>query len=237
MHRNDAEHLGLKNSLNDACHLTDFIFWLSVVKNQHGRDLLRPILKWLATVLEYGDWIWKLSGDALDIPVNRGPGKKVREMASSFKEKVVREASQGDGVTSGRHALSLMHRYKLKNSLCAFSSAHKWVHPSMRRYLTTIQTAMRGGEVLRHGVISLAWDATRLSNLEMLFSTMFAHGKACWCPPMVPSCFAVCTNAILTLCWCYYEHTKWRFHMCILHAKCLLAGKVLVVFPREYDKC
>ena len=169
-----------------SCNLSDFLFWLDGLNSANARALIKQVLSWLAMILEYGGWRDALVDDVLRVPVLEGP-LRARRLSRRFKEKVSRTASRGGGVTSGRHVLQLMDRFKLNHGLKSFSAANKWVHPAMARYYYVIKEMFATFVPGCLGVISLAWDATRLSGMDMLFSTIYAKGKAFWCTPIATS--------------------------------------------------
>ena len=79
----------------------------------------------------------------------------------------------------------------------ALKAANNWMNPTMASYLTAI-TLHIGIEL--GGVCSVSWGGTRLSGMDVLFSTMLVHGKAFWCPPIVPRWSA---NDRSGLCTCH----------------------------------
>ena len=92
-------------------------------------------------------------------------------------------ASSGAGLKSGHHVLQMMKWFKRGFQMKALKAANNWVNPTMASYLAAIKLHTR---IELGGVHSLSWDGTKLSGMDVLFSTMFAHGKASWCPPIVP---------------------------------------------------
>ena len=183
--RRDARAcLGIPQDLNHtSCNLSAFVFWLDIINSQNGRALIKQILSWLAMLLEYGPWQDYLMDDVLQVPVLEGPQRAII-ISRRFKERVSRLASQGSGLTSGRHVLQLMDRFKLSQGIKSFKAANLWVHPTMARYYWACQQLFVTASPGFLGVISLAWDATRLSGMEMLFSTIYAYGTAFWCTPV-----------------------------------------------------
>ena len=59
-----------------------------------------------------------------------------------------------------------------------------WNDQSLSRYWRFLSNVMRN---IFDPVYSLAMAGIILSAKEFLFSTVFAGGEACWCPPIVPS--------------------------------------------------
>ena len=104
-----------------------------------------------------------------------------------LKEAVARAAAAGKLGRSGAKVLELVKRFKYFNQNLGmnFKSGNQWVEPTMRKYLGELQRQMTGAH---HPIYSIAWDASRLSGLDLLFATVYAPHirRAAWCPPMAP---------------------------------------------------
>ena len=184
MRKDAKEYLKVPaDSHHSSCTLPDVLFWLDKVGRESARDLMVKLLCWIGMVFKHGDWIDQAEEDSMIIPMLKGKVKS-RAVEPEFKEAVSHMCASGELFRSGPHAIAGMHRFKLARGLKAFKTAHSWNNDSMARYLCGARKAMQG-PVGR--VISLAWDGTRLSGHEFLFSVMWANAKACVCPPMVPS--------------------------------------------------
>ena len=103
-------------------------------------------------------------------------------------------ASSGAGLKSGHHVLQMIKRFKRGFQMKALKAANNRVNPTMASCLAAIKLHIG---IEPGGVYSLSWDGTRLSGMDVLFSTMFVHGKASWCPPIVPRWLA---NSLSGLC-------------------------------------
>ena len=144
---------------------------------------MTEILKWVGMVANYGQWLKTGVKEGFQIPVIEGP-KRARHLEPEFKEAVVDMGASGELFSSNAHCAKVLRKFKLARGLLAFKKANEWNNASMARYLCGARRALHG----KHGrVISLSWDGTGLSFQEFLFAVMQANGKACVCPPMVPS--------------------------------------------------
>ena len=171
-----------------CCKVGNLLCWLDGMKNQPATDLLRKNIVWLQVTAEYGDWWDGLSDDPLDSSLHAGQSGKARRTSHKFREAVAREAAQGEHGRSGKKVLKLIKRFRhyKKDVPFADAVANRWVEPSVRRYWGQLQVVMQSAT---QPVYSLAWDATRLSGDDLLFSSMYAPSvqKACWCAPKAPS--------------------------------------------------
>ena len=140
------------------------------------------ILRWIGMVANYGDWLAQGDSSHFKIPVVEGK-QRARKLEPEFREAVVEMGASGDLFTSNAHCVKVMRKFQLARGMRAFKEANTWNDASMARYLCGAQRALQGPQ---GRVISLAWDGTRLSGMEFLFSVMHANAKACVCPPMVP---------------------------------------------------
>ena len=144
--------------------------------------MLKQVLAWLGMMFEVLDNNKNTTTDPMDEPVLRGP-KRLRKVSRRYKWHIIKIASEGKGLKSGSHALELLQKFRKGYKLESFKVANKWVNPTMFRYLQCIKLWMWDRPL---GVVSLAWDATRLSKMELMFASIWSRGKAFWCPPIVP---------------------------------------------------
>ena len=114
----------------------------------------------------------------------KGP-KATRLVAKEFKEEIVRLGTEGVTFQSGHHVLEVMKKLKLTDKqLQALNTANRWHSETMARY----DCGLRQSFTSTIGrVISVAWDATRLSQKEYLFAVMWANHIAAMMPPIAPS--------------------------------------------------
>ena len=140
------------------------------------------ILRWIGMVANYGDWLAQGDTNHFKIPVVEGK-QRARKLEPEFRKAVVEMGASGDLFTSNAHCVKVMRKFQLARGMRAFKKANAWNDASMARYLCGARRALQGPQ---GRVISLAWDGTRLSGMEFLFSVMHANAKACVCPPMVP---------------------------------------------------
>ena len=177
------EDLGLGPDLpHTSCALLAFIFWLDQINNPKARELLRQLLLWLGMLFDFGDWIDQMDSNPLETPLHKGP-VRVRRIPLRFKEAIARTAARGDGFHSGRHMLHTMQHFRLAQAIKSMKAGNTWDDQTLSRYFTIATNWMR---TVFDPVYSIAMDATTLSAKEFLFATMYAAGKACCCPPMVP---------------------------------------------------
>ena len=172
-------------------------------------------------LFDYGKWNDRTSSDALVVPLHKGR-HRMKRVSRRFKERIARMASQGEGFKSGAHILHVMNKLNIKHGISSLRVANNWVNPVMAKYLAAIRLFAARFEV---GVVSISWDATRLSGKDRMFSKMHMHGKAFWCPPMAPCCIVIsyalfdlyCTTCFTDTHLCFF--IQFTVHFCIMFCR------------------
>ena len=176
-------HLGFGlRAPHTSWYLPNFVFWLDIIGSANARVLISQMLVWLGMLFDFCGWVQNIDIDPLQTPILEGP-QRARRLPLRFKESIARNAAQGDGFHSGRHMLHIMQRFRIASAIKQVKGGNKWNDFALMRYFTACKAWMQNVKDL---IFSLAMDGTTLSGKEYLFCTMYAGGRACWCPPIAP---------------------------------------------------
>ena len=178
-----------------AVQLRFLLKWLMGKADKAAETLMRGIIFWISAVIEASAKIVSASDDPFDEPVLTGVKGRTLKRSQRKKVKVVKLGMQGDIFHSCRavvRGLKILTKggedYGISDK-----SANKWTVPYIYQYVRHLQIVFVFSSNLVP-VYSISWDATRLSKLDVLVSTVYDCGKqvAAWCPPQVFSSCCCC---------------------------------------------
>ena len=147
-------------------------------------------------MVDKSDILSKASRNLLDLPILKGGKGRKLKVSQAYKMTVARIAAKGDVFKSGRAIVRGMGILNTTPSylLTHGRAANKWTEPLAFQYLHRLQQVFHL-DALLCPIISLAWDATRISRLDTLCATIYNHELrlAGWCPPQadIVSCESV----------------------------------------------
>ena len=142
----------------------------------------------LAWAIEHSTEIADSSENPFDAPTYVGPKGKQRKMSAGQKFKMATLAAENRVFHSGAAVAEGMELLGKKFMECA-RTGNKWSEPLAFQYLHTLQETFRF-MLDRVPIFSLAWDATRLSHMDVLATTIYSPllNLAGWCPPQAVFC-------------------------------------------------
>ena len=186
LQRKDANnYLSVPDNVDEtSCHIHKFVLWLWTLHNTKAKALALFILQWLGFLFNFGDWHERGDDQALNIPILKSSTKRHRRIPERFRDAVARMGAAGGSFSSAAHVLRVRKRLGVPRACEAFSNANRWHNATMAKFLCAVQRCFRLQE---GGIVSLAWDATRLSDLDYMFSVMWCNRRAAMMPPIVPS--------------------------------------------------
>ena len=139
----------------------------------------------LAWAIEHACELRDSSANPLDAPVFVGPRGKARTISAGQKYKIATLAAEGKVFHSGAAVIKGIELLGKKFMVNA-KTGNKWSEPLAFQYLHCMQETF---SFARAGVpiYSVAWDATRLSMMDVLATTIYNPGLnlAGWCAPQV----------------------------------------------------
>ena len=154
------------------------------------------LLTTLACIIDYSGVLQAASDDPFDQPHLIGRQGRARRVCYAYKNKVANIAATGDIFRSGRAVIRGAKIFGRSLPATGEASANKWVAPLCYRYLHRLQEVFLLSNLIVP-ILSLAWDATRMSGLDTLVSTVYSPflDVAGWCPPQVLlSLFGLCVH-------------------------------------------
>ena len=168
-----------------SIRLRRLLSWLLGNRDAIAMSLFWCIIFNLGWAIEHAFEIQDASDNPLDAPVLVGPRGRARKISAGQKHKIASLASAGKVYHSGAAVIRGMELLGKKFKVCA-ATGNKWSEPLAFRYLRQLQTTF---SIERCCVLiySVAWDATCLSHMDMLATTIYNPGEniAGWCPPQV----------------------------------------------------
>ena len=170
---------------NPPLKLRLLLMWLMGKTADAAQSLFWTIMFNLAFAVDLSDAVQTSTSDPLDAPVLMGPKGKVKTISRNQKHKIAAMASRAVVFKSGQSVVKGMNLVG-KKLLASAKSANRWVCPLAFQYLHRLQVAFDFNKALVP-IFSVAWDATRLSKMDVLATTIYnPHLRvAAWCPPQV----------------------------------------------------
>ena len=164
--------------------------WLITRTTEDSPNLFWGILFWLAAVIDGCASVASSSDDPFAAPALRGVSGRSLKIPVSKRNKVVRIQAMPGVFRSGRALLQGAKDLGVNIGAGSDKTANKWIQPYMYQYMHRLVTTFLATR-LKFPVFSVAWDATRLSKLEIMASALYNHelGLAGWMPPQVCSRF------------------------------------------------
>ena len=159
-----------------------------------AQSLFWCILFNLGFAMEQSAELHESSANPLDCPVLVGPKGRVRKISNSQKYKIASMASRGQVFHSPAAVIKGMNLLG-KKFMASAKPANKWIDPLASKYLHRLQEVFRFSDA-RVPIYSVAWDATRLSTMDALATTIYnpALRVAEWCPPQANITFLFTDN-------------------------------------------
>ena len=187
----DAEHAH-RQGVDVPLLVRNLLKWLYPRADDRSRELFWSIIFNLAHAIDDSEALLNCTDNPLDTPMLTGPRGRMLKVSNAVKHKIGELAAAGDvfksgqGVTKGMEILGRRFGGKCK-------SANKWIDPLAFMYIHLLQRVFKFTE-LTIPIISLAWDATRLSMMEVLATAIYAPALkiAGWCPPQASSSSILC---------------------------------------------
>ena len=152
--------------------------------NDVAQSLLWAMIFWLSAVIDGSSTLSVSSSDPFAAPSLVGVKGRALKVSMAKRNNIVRLQASGDVFRSGRQVLRGMKLLGYDGQAENEKSANKWVHPWVFQYMYRLQEVFHYMSVA-FPVFSIAWDATRLSKLDIMASTIYNHALqlAAWCPP------------------------------------------------------
>ena len=170
--------------------------WLLGKIEEESQTLMWGIIFWLSALIELSGKVCSASTDALDMMRLNfsivGVKGRTKKISKAVKAKISKLGSRGDTFRSNRavvRGLKILGGNKDMGGI-AEKGTNRWTIPYVFQYIHCLQTTFKFEDVPAP-VFSLAWDATRLSKLDVLICTIYnaALNLAGWCPPQVTVSF------------------------------------------------
>ena len=164
-----------------------------------GKALFWAVLTWISCCIDLSPVVAGSSDDPFAAPTLTGKRGRLRKVSHARKFKIARIAAKGSVFKSPAGVVRGMSELGYVNQVGGSSSgANKWIFPLAYQYLHKLKKVFLF-ETLEVPVISLAWDATRLSKLDTLATTIYSSGLrlAAWCPPQVLAVHSRCSYRVL----------------------------------------
>ena len=170
--------------------LRNLLLWSWNNTSEEQQQIFWGLLAWLAAVTDISLPVSDASDNPLDAPELVGPLGRSCNIPLT-KMRIARLAAHGRSFKSPQAVLTGQSALKGKKGVKKghLKSANQWVEPYAWKLLGRVREVFDWES--SSPVISLAWDATRLSRKEILVTTIYNHAKrmAGWCPPMAPKVF------------------------------------------------
>ena len=171
-----------------AVELKHLLSYLHERTAKSARVLFWAVIAWLSCAIDHSDEVNKSSNDPFHAPVLKGKKGRKRKISKAKKWKVAKLAARGKVFRSGSAVLKGMS--VLDSGLDPGVDvdqekvANKWVGALSYQYLHKLKSIFMFSR-LRIPIISLSWDASRVSRMETLVSTIYNAGLdlAAWLPP------------------------------------------------------
>ena len=199
--------------------IRQLLAWLINRVGQETQTLFFAIIFWLSAVIEGCPGVAGASTDPFDAPSLKGPSGRALKISNAKRSKIVRLSASGGVFKSGRSVLTGARLLGRDIGAEHANTANRWVWPYMLQYMHALLTAFHCRNVLIP-IYSIAWDATRLSKLEVMASAVYNHGLklAGWCPPQV---VLVCLFDIFDDFQSSYSLLMSPLNLIINHMQCL----------------
>ena len=164
------------------CNIIDLIFWFFGLGRPQARQLAIRLLMWISFIMDCDGWYDTLDEDPFSVPLLQA-NKQCRNIPKRLKEAVVKAAGKGDGFRSNAHVMKVMKKLKFR-MINGIGDPNRWSEPVMREYYFETQSVMTS---CTHPVYCISIDATRLSEKDMLFGSVYSASSqvADWCTPIV----------------------------------------------------
>ena len=160
--------------------------WLTGKTQAAAQSLFWGIIFWLSAVIDTSPLLIGSSDDPFEAPLLVGVKGRSLNISQSKKVKVVKIASKGDVFRSEGAVLKGMGLVGRTSGGAEHGSesGNKWTLPYIFQYVYSLRRVFIF-EVFFVPIYSFAWDATRLSKLDVLVATIYHHASALagWCPP------------------------------------------------------
>ena len=160
----------------------------SMMSTGDDQKIFWGLLAWLGVVVDNSMSVSEASDNPLDAPELIGPRGRALKISLRKKMRTAAISAKGKSFKSPHAVLQGRQTLKGGKFVKKHRNANKWIHPYAYKYLSRLREVFKCGG--KAPVISIAWDATRLSRKDTLVATIYHSEKrqAGWCPPMVPTC-------------------------------------------------
>ena len=164
--------------------IINLLKYLHEMVDEAAVSLYWGLLTWLSCVLDWAPFISQASANPMDQPDLKGRKGRPLKISLAKKMATARLAARGDVYRSVRAVVRGMKLLGAGDITKSDQSGNVWTELLAFQYVAELQRVFCLAR-LPTPILSLAWDATRISLKDCLFSSIYNHAirKAAWCPP------------------------------------------------------